>query len=127
MLSVSSIHVGISRWPCSTLPDIDVVWVLNEEHEVRIVRQRPDAQPGQIEFVGVTRKAGGRMATDVSVSLFQCINETKRDTLACFVQIVCNCIIDIPVGLLTRDDRLTLHACGAGLAALRTRSRSPSK
>ena len=34
-------------------PDIDVVWTLNIEDEVRIVRQRPGAQTGQVEFVGV--------------------------------------------------------------------------
>lgn len=34
-------------------PDIDVVWALKEKNEVRIVRQRPSAQPRQVEFVGV--------------------------------------------------------------------------
>ena len=34
-------------------PDINAVWTLKVKHEVRIARQRPGAQPRQVEFVGV--------------------------------------------------------------------------
>jgi hypothetical protein len=34
-------------------PDIDVVRALDVEHEVRVARQRPCAQAGQVEFMGV--------------------------------------------------------------------------
>lgn len=67
------------------------------------------------------------MATNVGVGLLQRIDETERHSLAGLNQIVVNRLIDIPVGLLTRDDCLGLHALAADLAALRTRSRRPSK
>ena len=67
------------------------------------------------------------MAGNVAVGLLQRIDKAKRHGLICFSQIVGNGLVNIPVGLLARDDRLDLHALAAGLAALRTRSRSPSK
>ena len=54
-------------------------------------------------------------------------DEAKRHGLICFSQIVGNALVNIPVGLLTRDDWLGLHALAAGLPALRTRSRRSSK
>ena len=63
-------------------PDIDVVLVLDVENEVRIARQRPGAQAGKIEFMGVARGACGGMASNVGVSLLQRIDETKRDAFA---------------------------------------------
>lgn len=54
------------------------------------------------------------------------IDEAKAGSLGYFAQAVDNDLFDIPVGLLTRDKRLALHALGRGLAALHTRSRSHS-
>lgn len=66
-------------------------------------------------------------ATDVAVGPLQRIDKAYCHGFARLTQVVSNSIVRIPVGLLTRDDHLGLHALAAGLAALRTRSRSPSK
>lgn len=92
-----------------------------------MARQLPDAQVGQVEFVGVARRASGGVAADAGVGLLQRVDETERDGFAGFVQVVGNRIIDIPVGPLARDDGLGFHAWVAGLAVLRTRPRRPSK
>lgn len=47
------------------MPHIDVVGVLDVEHEVRVARQRLCAQAWQGECMGVARRACGRVATDV--------------------------------------------------------------
>ena len=67
------------------------------------------------------------MTSDVAVGLLQRIDKAECDGFGGFSQVVGNSIIDIPVGLLARDDGLGLHALATGLAALRTRSRRPSK
>src|SRR5574337_1498075 len=108
-------------------PNVDVIGALDVEHEVRVAWQWPGAQPGQVEFVGVTRRARCRMASDVPVGLLQRIDEAKGHGLIGFSQIVGNGLINIPVGLLTRDDRFALHALASGLADWRTRSLRPSK
>ena len=77
--------------------------------------------------MGIARRAGGRVATDVPEGLLQRIDETQCHGFARLTQVKGHSLIHIPVGLLTRDDWLGLHALAAGLAALRTRSRSPSK
>ena len=50
------------------------------------------------------------MASAVAVSLLQHIDEAERDDLAAFSRIIGNSLVDIPAGLLARDDRLALHA-----------------
>jgi hypothetical protein len=47
--------------------------------------------------------------------------------LSTFAEVVGNRIVNVPVGQLTRNDRLGRHPRAPSLAALRTRSRSPSK
>lgn len=108
-------------------PDIDMVRTLNVEHEVWIARQRPCAQTRQVEFMGVAWRTCGRVATDVPVSLLQRIDEAHCHGFARLTQVVGDGLVHIPICLLTRDDWLGLHDLAAGLAALRTRSRSPSK
>lgn len=108
-------------------PDVDVVWMLDIEHEVRKTRQRPYAQSRQVEFMRVTRRGCGQMLTDVAVGLLQRIDEAERDGFTCLTQVIGHRFVHIPLGLLTRDDRLAPHALAAGLAALRTRSRKPLK
>ena len=108
-------------------PHIDVVWVLDVEHEVRVARQRPSAQARQVDLMGVARRSVGGVATDMPIGPLQRIDKAECHGLACFTQVVGDRLIHIPVGLLTRDDGLDLHALAAGSAALRTRSRRPSK
>ena len=59
--------------------------------------------------MGVTRRARGRVAPYVGVGLLQRIDEAERNSLAGFVQVVGNSLVNIPVGLLTRDDCLGPH------------------
>ena len=80
-----------------------------------------------MEFVGVAWRTCGRVATDVGVGLLQRIDEAERDSFARLTQVVGDSLVNVPVGLLTRDDCLGLQALAAGVAALRTRSRRPSK
>lgn len=126
-LSGSCIHAGMSRLAMQHAPNIHVVRTLDGEHKVRMARQLPDAQVGQVEFVGVARRASGGVAADAGVGLLQRVDETESDGLAGFVQVLGNRTIHIPVGPLTRDHGLGYHAWVVGLAALRTRSRRPSK
>lgn len=90
-------------------PDIDVVWMLDVKHDVRVAVQRPGAQAWQVELVGVTRRARGRVAPYVGIGLLQRIDEAERNSLAGFVQVVGNSLVNIPVGLLMRDDCLGPH------------------
>jgi hypothetical protein len=64
---------------------------------------------------------------DVGVSLLQRIDEAKRHGFPRVTQIVGKRLVHILLGLFARDDGFGLHTLAAGLAALRTRSRSPSK
>ena len=108
-------------------PDINLLWALDVKNEMGIARQWPEAQTGQVQFVGLTWRSGSRMATDVRISLLQGINEAERRLLSTFAEVVGNRIVNVPVGQLTRNDRLGRHPRAPSLAALRTRSRSPSK
>ncbi len=79
----------------------------------------------------MARGAGWRAGGQCGLGPPQRIDEAERDDLGGFAQIVGNSITHIPVGLFTRDDGFALHAfvasLAADLAALRTRSRRPSK
>ena len=108
-------------------PDVNVLWTFEIEHKMGIARQRPETQAGQVQFVGVTMRSGSRMATDVRIGLLQCFNEAERSLFSAFAEVVGNRIINVPVGQLTRNDRLGRHPRTPALAALCTRLRSPSK
>lgn len=71
------------------------------------------------------------MAPDVRVGLLQGVDEAQRGRLGIFGHAVRECILDVLLGLLARDDVLGLHGwrrvLPVTLAAPRTRSRKPSK
>ena len=71
------------------------------------------------------------MAADVRIGLLQGVDEAQRGSLGVFGHVVRECILDILLGLLARDDGLGLHdrlrVLLATWAAPRTRSRKPSK
>jgi hypothetical protein len=67
------------------------------------------------------------MVTDVRTGLLLGVNKAERRLLGTFAEVVTNDVIDVPVGQLTRNDRLDRHSRVPPLTALPTRSRSPSK
>jgi|GEM_PF-5112363 hypothetical protein len=71
------------------------------------------------------------MSADVAVGALQGVDEAERGSLGTFGQVVRDRNLDVPVGLLARDDGLDLHdrlrVLPAALPAPRTRSRKPSK
>ena len=90
-------------------PYINMVRTFYKKHDVRVARQWPGAQTGQIEFVGVARGASARVAADMSVVLRQRVDETQRSLLSLLTQVVGNGLVNISVGLLTWDDCFDLH------------------
>lgn len=108
-------------------PNIDMVWSLDVENQMRIAGQWPSTQSRQIKFLRVTRRAGPRMAAEMNIGLLKRINKTERSLWRIFTQVVRNSLINIHVGLRPRDDRLGLHFRAPALAPLRTLFRRPSK
>ena len=90
-------------------PDVDVVVALDVEDQMRVARQRPGTQTGEIQLVCVAGRAGGRMASDVDVGLLQGFDEAQCSLPGVLAQVVPDSLIDIPVGELTRDDGLGFH------------------
>ena len=50
-------------------PDVDVVASLDVEDQMRVARQRPEAQTGEVQLVCVAGRASGGMESDVDVGL----------------------------------------------------------
>jgi hypothetical protein len=64
------------------------------------------------------------MPADVHVGSFERVNEVERDLSTGLVEVIFEGLIDVAVGLLTRDDRLVDHRRAPDARALRTRLRS---
>lgn len=62
-------------------PDIDVVGSLGVVDHVRVASDRQRAQARQIQFVGVARPPGGRVARKEVIGLFQGVDEAERSRL----------------------------------------------
>lgn len=102
------------------------------EYEARVVRQQPEPQSGQIEFMRVARRAGGLMAGGVRVGLLQVVYEAKRGSLGVIGHVLRKCILDILIVVLDQYDWLESHDWWwvlpdtlAARASLRSRSPSP--
>lgn len=79
-------------------PDIDVAGQIDVEDEMRIAMQRPETQARQIQFMGVARRANGRLAGKLAIGMFQRRDEAERNLPARFAQVVIDRILDIPAG-----------------------------
>jgi len=90
-------------------PYIHMVWPIDVENQVRVARERPSTQSRQIEFVRVARRACARVAADVDVGFFKRIDEAKRCLWRILAQVVGKGLVNVPIGLRPRDDRLGLH------------------
>jgi len=88
----------LSALPVQHAPHINVAWMLDVEQQVRIVRQRPDTQTRQIQFVRVARRPAGRMATDVRIGLLQRVNECQCRLFSPFAQVMGNRVINVAMG-----------------------------
>ena len=58
-------------------PDVNVIVSINVEHDVRVPRQRPRAQPWQVQFVSVARRSCSSVAAEMGVRFLQRINEAQ--------------------------------------------------
>ena len=77
----------------------------------------------KIELVGLARRSRRRVARDMAIRPLKRVDEAESDRLARLFAVVLDCLIDIPAGKRTRDDRLDAHAD----RGLRARLRSASK
>lgn len=81
--------------------------------------------------MSVLRRARGRMLADAAVRALQGVDEAERGGLGAFGQVVGDRALDIPMGLLARDNGLglqdRLRVSPVALAAPRARSRKLSK
>lgn len=66
------------------------------------------------------------MAAHVGIGPLQCVDEVERNRGGAHLQAVGYCLVDVPVGLLTRNDWLDCYP-QEPCVALRTQSRKPSK
>lgn len=98
-------------------PNVDVVGPFDMENPIGTPRQRPAAQARQVQFVRVAGQAGRRVAADVAIGLLQGVDESRRCRPGILSQVVRDGLVDVPGGLLTRDDRLP-SPTGAGLGGL---------
>lgn len=53
-------------------------------------------------------RSGGRVAGDVRTSLFVGVDEAGDSCRGSFAQFAGQCLVDVPIGLLTRDDFIVL-------------------
>jgi hypothetical protein len=97
------------------------------EVEAGVARQRPSAQTRKLQFMPITRRTRAGMATDVDRGLFQFLDEAEWDLRRSRCQLVGHRVDDVLIDLLTRNYWRGLHPRETGVAALRTRSRWPSK
>ncbi len=87
-------------------PEVDVAALLDVEEQIGVGGQRPASQTGQIEFMRMAWRTAGRVTADVAESLFQGIDETKRGLHGALANVILDGVVDIPLRLQTRDDRL---------------------
>jgi len=83
-----------------------MIVAFNVEHQIRVACQGPCTQTCQTQFMPIARRTSCRVTADVPVGLLQRINEAQRRWLGIFAQVVINRSLNIPAGLITRDDRL---------------------
>ena len=108
-------------------PDIDVLRKLDVEDEIGIPGQRPRPQSRQIELVRVPWRSRRGMAADVGVGTLQRIYEAQSCVRCALTHVMRDGLVDIPAGLLARDDDLDLQSRVPALVPLRTWFRRPSK
>ena len=104
-------------------PDVDVVVVLDEEHQVRESSRWPGSEARQAQFMSVARRTCRRMAGDMFVSAFQSFDESEGSPLAGLVEVMIDRFLYVPVCKTSWDDRLAGHPA----VRRRTWSRRPSK
>lgn len=103
-------------------PDIDVFSVFNIEHQVRVARQWPEPQPGQVQFMCIARRACSWRPGNVVVSLLKCVDEAQCRMWRAFGQLVVDRTVDIAACDVTLNDRFDIHPFdGAGPRDVRAR------
>ena len=86
-------------------PYIDVVFALDVEDQIRKTFERPEPQPGQIEFAGVARRSGARMPGDMPQCRFECIDQAQCKIHAPFAAIVRRRFFDVALGKTPKAGR----------------------
>ena len=81
-------------------PDIEMLVLLDVEHEKRKPLDWPRPKPRQSKLVGVPGRARGRIAADVPEGVFERVDERQRYPLRRLVLVVRNSLLDIPDGEL---------------------------
>ena len=60
-------------------PDIDVIRAFNVENEVGVARKLSGAKTRKVQFMPKARRTRARMAGDVRIGLFECVDEAERN------------------------------------------------
>ena len=76
-------------------PDVDVIGMLDVEHEVRVVRQGPGAQTRQVQVMCVASRSRRGMSPDVAVRLLERVDEAERGGFRAFVEVVRDRVVDV--------------------------------
>ena len=112
-------------------PDIDMIFPIDVEDQVKEMFQRPATHAGQLEFKRVAGRTAFGMMRDMPVCLFKGIDETQRDLIAGLLEVmihglqeaVDHYLQEIQVRPGAPDDGLDAHLP----TWCRTWSRRPSK
>ena len=117
-------------------PHVDIVGTLHIKNQKRVTTQRPEPQTREIQFMRVAWRTRAGMTTDVRVGPFQFVNQAERDRFAVLFHGVEECAFNVTPGFVPLGNRLQSRPgfqdlrcppLGRSVAALRTRSRKPSK
>lgn len=90
-------------------PPIDVPVVFHVKDEMRMALQRPKPQPGQVQFVGITQRAAGRMAAEVDECPLEGVHKTERGGFPAGRKVMGDRVVDVLARSLAQDDGLCPH------------------
>lgn len=104
-------------------PDVDMIFPLKIENEIRKTRRLAAAQSRQIQLMGVSRRTCRGPCRNQSICSLKRIDEAHGNVRARLFRIMVRSFIDIPPGRCARDHWFASHFA----ARRRTRSRKLSK
>ena len=90
-------------------PDIDMIFPIDVEDQVKEMFQRPATHAGQLEFKRVAGRTAFGMMRDMPVCLFKGIDETQRDLIAGLLEVMIHGLQEIQVRPGAPDDGLDAH------------------
>ncbi len=87
-------------------PDVDMAFAVQVKYKMRIPPHRPEPKAGQIQFMGITRRTARRMGRYMFVGALQLPDKAEGNLFARLIKITINGLLNIQIGLPTRNYRL---------------------